>query len=78
MPSAGRPNDLECMAGVEQSLQSATDNYQPLEREESKKVVRFLLRCLELDPAKRPTALELLSDPWILEGERRSARGAGR
>lgn len=25
----------------------------------------FLLRALERDPAKRPTAMELLSDPWI-------------
>lgn len=25
----------------------------------------FLLRCFERDPSIRPTALELLEDPWI-------------
>lgn len=27
--------------------------------------VAFLLRCLQLDPQKRATADDLLSDPWL-------------
>ncbi|CAK9441225.1 uncharacterized protein LODBEIA_P50940 [Lodderomyces beijingensis] len=27
---------------------------------------RFISRCLEHDPAKRPSAVELLNDPWML------------
>lgn len=29
--------------------------------------IKFLSRCLEHDPKKRPSAVELLSDPWIVK-----------
>lgn len=28
---------------------------------------RFMRRCLAIDPAERPTAEELLKDPWLAE-----------
>jgi len=27
----------------------------------------FIKECLTIDPIKRPTAIELMDDPWILE-----------
>ncbi|EJS43890.1 cmk1p [Saccharomyces arboricola H-6] len=32
----------------------------------SDKAKRFILKALDLDPAKRPTAAQLLEDPWII------------
>lgn len=39
----------------------------PLPDQLSEQGRRFLLRCLEHDPRKRPSAIELLNDPWIDE-----------
>lgn len=38
----------------------------PMKKKLSSKIILFLQRCLQRDPSMRPTAQELLSDPWIL------------
>lgn len=37
----------------------------PTDEQASKECQRFLLRALDRDPAHRPTALELQTDPWL-------------
>lgn len=39
----------------------------PPKGEYSDELRKFVERCLQMDPDKRPTALELLSDPFILK-----------
>lgn len=36
-------------------------------REDVKSTAEIVLRCLELNPNDRPTAAELLNDPWFLD-----------
>lgn len=35
--------------------------------EDVKSTAEIVLRCLELNPNDRPTAAELLNDPWFLD-----------
>ncbi|KAM0542287.1 hypothetical protein ACHAPJ_012852 [Fusarium lateritium] len=57
---------------VEQlSMEEAFDQANPdLTAEEAKKVKRLIRRILQYDPAKRPSAAELLRDAWFSEDAR--------
>ena len=47
------------------SHHAAPVNAEAAAREESAMALAFIDRCLTLDPSARPSAAELLHDPWL-------------
>lgn len=60
----GKPpyHDLASLAAIFRIVQ---DDHPPLPKGLSESVKRFLLLCFQKDPSRRPTAKELLDDPWL-------------
>jgi serine/threonine protein kinase len=66
-PQTYIPNSGELKSPPPDGLNSLADlirEYKELEDEEMQMIVALMKRCLRLDPANRPTADELLLDPW--------------
>ena len=52
----------------EVSMEEAFDQAAPdLEEEEARKIKVLIRRILQYDPSKRPSATEILADPWFCE-----------
>lgn len=47
------------------TMEACLRNYKVLGEKDISAAAAFIRRCLTLDPRERPTALELLSDPWV-------------
>jgi serine/threonine-protein kinase SRPK3 len=41
-------------------------NYEVMSEEDVISTAAFMQRCLQLDPTNRPSADELLKDPWFI------------
>ena len=53
------------MASLAAIFRIVQDEHPPLPKGVSESVKRFLLLCFSKDPSRRPTAKELLDDPWL-------------
>lgn len=63
IPEGGKPHMPERM-----SMEESFDQYKPDLGEDEARTVKELLRwILQYDPAKRPSAAEILSHPWFRE-----------
>ncbi|KAF4956232.1 hypothetical protein FSARC_11631 [Fusarium sarcochroum] len=63
VPDGGEPLMLE-----RESMEESFDQAKPdLTEEEADKVKKLIRRILQYDPAKRPSAAEILRDPWFTE-----------
>ncbi|KAI0814447.1 putative serine protein kinase [Xylaria sp. FL0064] len=68
VPEGGEPLILE-----EPTLEEAFDQAKlDIDEEEARKVKALIRRVLQYDPEKRPSAAELLRDPWFLEDDARN------
>lgn len=47
------------------SIEEALGNYTIVPREQVGPAAAFVRRCLVVDPNNRPSAAELLTDPWL-------------
>ncbi|KAL5514153.1 hypothetical protein ACEPAG_2241 [Sanghuangporus baumii] len=61
--------EIGCIKQLEKSasLEEQIAKDVPSDMEDKDKFAVFLRRCLRLDPSKRASASELLSDPWLAE-----------
>ena len=50
---------------VPRGLDRILGEFKLVDDEELPRLASFMGRCLTLDPASRPTAQELLKDPWL-------------
>ena len=65
----------EPLVDEELTMEEAFDQARPdLDEEEARRVKALVRQILQYDPTKRPTAEEILSDPWFasIAGERSS------
>jgi mitogen-activated protein kinase kinase 1 len=53
---------IDLMQFLSDSIEVVPDNIHHY----SSKMIHFLKKCLQIDPAKRPSSIELLADPWFI------------
>ena len=47
------------------SMEDVLRNYNMLHEADIPSTAAFIVHCLQLDPSERPTAEQLLADPWL-------------
>nr|CCC91476.1 putative protein kinase [Trypanosoma congolense IL3000] len=64
-PFSRMKNQYSAMMRLAEHKGELASSMIPKDRNLSDKTVAFLMRCLQRDQSKRPSAMELLMDPWI-------------
>lgn len=57
--------DAKPETGKGESLEEILATYECIPKEEVEGAAAFIEKCLQVDPSKRATVQELLSDPWL-------------